>query len=219
MAVSGLPAPAAGQVDLEEGLAEATELGWAVGSDSAAITVVEFTDFSCPYCAGFHEGTRAELRREFVESGQVRWITLSYVSGLYPRSDVASRAAECAGRVGEYERFMGAAFRHRDRWVRATDEGVREVVRELADGIGLDRSDFEACMADPQVGERIAAAARLARELGVRGTPTWFVDGFPVMGNLPLGYARRFILNRLQPLPVRLEDHPDHPDVDGRESP
>lgn len=182
----------------DDPLAAAESLGWVEGADTAPVTVVEFTDPSCPYCASFHAGTRQALIDEFVTSGQVRWITLTWVSGLYPNSDALTMAAECAGRQGRYDGFMGAAYSARDRWVVEDDATAMEEARRLASTLGLDLSDFDRCRSDRAVAERAQAVMELARANGVRGTPTWFVNGFLVMGDLPLGYARQFIVTQLQ---------------------
>ena len=195
MAVS--PEPVTAQAANAERLVEAERLGWPVGEAEAPVTVVEFTDVSCPYCASFHAGTRAELAAEFVASGQVRWITLTYVSGLYPNSEALSVAAECAGREGLYETFLHAAYEDRDAWVGGRRSAVASAIERLVERTGLDPVTFAACRRDPCARRRIERVGELAREVGVRGTPTWFVDGFLVMGDLPLGYARRFITTRL----------------------
>ena len=179
--------------------AVAESLGWPEGAHDAPVTVVEFTDISCPYCASFHQGTRRELIEEFVSSGRVRWIRLSYVSGLYPNSERMSVAAECAGRQGRYGDFLEAAYGSRDSWTLGGNVAVADAIDRLAVQVDVDRESFEACLVDPTVIERIQSVGRLARDVGVRGTPTWVVDGFPVMGDLPLAYARSFILSRLSP--------------------
>ena len=182
---------------VQERLAVAKSLGWSVGDADAAITVVEFTDVSCPYCASFHGGTRTELQREFVDGGQVRWITLSYVSGLYPNSDALSVAAECAGRQGRYDDFLTAAYDDRESWLRSSNADAISAAERFAKDIGLDDEAFASCRRDAEIVERLLTVASLAREVGVRGTPTWFVEGFLVMGDLPFGYARQFIATRL----------------------
>lgn len=191
------PLPALAQSTNAERLTEAEGLGWSAGPADAPVTVVEFTDVSCPYCASFHDGTRAALRDEFVANGQVRWITLSYVSGLYPNSSTLSAAAECAGQQGHFEEFMGAAYEGRASWIRSSDAGVTAAVERFAGETGLEIGDFASCLLDASPARRLERIGTLARELGVRGTPTWFVDGFPVMGDLPLEYARQFITDQL----------------------
>lgn len=183
----------AGEADLEG----AAALGWVEGAESSLITVVEFTDVSCPYCASFHAGTRAELIREFVDSGKVQWVTLTYISGLYPNSEAVSLAAECAGRQGHYDRFMSAAYEAREEWVSAPESAAATTVARLVGETELDTEAFVACVEDPSVRQRLDDVRSLAGTVGVRGTPTWFVDGFLVMGDLPFGYARSFIERRL----------------------
>ena len=198
LAVDAIEATQVGaQAANAERLADAETLGWVVGESEAPVTVVEFTDVSCPYCASFHAGTRAELVTEFVTSGRVRWITLTYVSGLYPNSEALSLAAECAGRQGRYEGFLRMAYEDRNAWVGARASRVAAAIERLVEHTDLDAVAFESCRRDVASSERIERVRKLAHEVGVRGTPTWFVDGFLVMGDLPLGYARQFITTRL----------------------
>tara|TARA_B100000676_G_scaffold75522_1_gene75125 strand:+ start:581 stop:1231 length:651 start_codon:yes stop_codon:yes gene_type:complete len=173
------------------------DLGWSVGDAEAPLTVVEFTDISCPYCSSFYNGTRASLQAEFVEGGKVRWITLSYVSGLYPNSEALFLGLECAGRQERYDDFLRIAYLDRESWISANRDGVETVLESLADQVSLDRATFHSCRADPSIRERLKEIVALSREVGVRGTPTWFVDGFLVMGDLPHGFARHFITSRL----------------------
>jgi protein-disulfide isomerase len=186
------------------------ELGWSQGAVDAPVTVVEFSDLSCPYCADFHRDVRAPLVEEFVASGQVRWITVGYVSGLYPNSLVAAQAAECAGAQGAFEPYVAGVYERRERWVRAGRREALGVLRDLAVRLDLDVATWNACRNDTETRNRIRRVNGLATEVGVRGTPTWFVDGFPVMGALPLGYARRFIVERLSG-PLREEGPGDGP--------
>ena len=72
----------------------------------------------------------------------------------------------------------------------------REIDRFSAP-LDLNDGEFRECREDPTVMARLAAVQELAGETAVRGTPTWFVDGFLVMGDLPLDYARQFIESRL----------------------
>lgn len=191
------PSTLVAQTWASEALEVADGLGWIEGETDAPVTIVEFTDVSCPYCASFHAGTRAELVQEFVESGNVRWITLTYISELYPNSDLMSPAAECAGHQGKYQEFLAAIYAERDTWVGARDPQVIAEIERFARDLDLDEAAFDACQRDPDVHERIETVGDLATQVGVRGTPTWFVDGFLVMGDLPLGYARQFIVTRL----------------------
>jgi protein-disulfide isomerase len=176
----------------------APDLGWVQGQSEAPVTVVEFSDPSCPYCADFHGQVRSALHDEFVDTGRVRWITLSYVSGLYRNSLLAVQAAECAGEQGDYESYMDAVYDGRDGWLKADRTAALDALREMAAHLELDVAAWDRCRNERRIRERVRQVNALAEEVGVRGTPTWFVDGFPVMGALPLGYARSFIADRLE---------------------
>ena len=192
------PGLASAQNTAVEKLEISEDLGWSVGDPEAPLTVVEFTDISCPYCSSFYNGTRASLHAEFVEGGKVRWVTLSYVSGLYPNSEALFLGLECAGHQDRYDDFLRIAYLDRETWIRANRAGVETIVENLADQVSLDRAAFSSCRADSSVRERLKNIVALSREVGVRGTPTWFVDGFLVMGDLPHGFARHFITSRLE---------------------
>jgi protein-disulfide isomerase len=193
VALLSLAGAAAAQDSLAVG-----DLGILHGDPRAPVQVVEFSDFSCPYCATFHQEARDSLFATFVAEGQVRWISLPYVSGLYPHSRSAAAAAWCAGVEGRYEALSDLLYRHRDRWVGGGRADAVEAIRALGREAGLDREALRRCMDAPDTRDRIRRVRRLAREVGVRGTPTYFIDGFPAMGALPFAYVRRLVDRRLE---------------------
>jgi protein-disulfide isomerase len=174
------------------------DLGVLHGNPAAPVQVVEFSDFSCPYCATFHQAARDSLFATFVAEGQVRWISLPYVSGLYPHSRPAAAAAWCAGLEGRFEALSDLLYRHRGRWVGGARGEALEAILALGREAGLDPEALRRCVDAPDTRDRIRRVRRLAREVGVRGTPTYFIDGFPAMGALPFAYVRRLVDRRLE---------------------
>ena len=175
--------------------------GW--GEASAPIQVVEFTDPSCPYCADFHSGARDSLFADFVEPGHARWTTLPYVSGLYGNSATAAAALVCAYQAGGPESFhhlLTALYRTREGWVGASRPAAREHILASAGAAGLDvkTGHLAACLDTPATVEAVSAIRAMALENGVRGTPTYFVDGFPLMGALPYPFVKRIFDQRLE---------------------
>lgn len=172
------------------------DLGVRHGDPDAPVQVVEFSDFSCPYCATFHLSTRDSLFATYVGRGEVRWISLPYVSGLYANSTLATSAAVCAARWGRYDGLARALYRDRGEWVSAPASAARTFILELGEGVGLAPGELARCMESDATLDRIRRTGRMAQELGVRGTPTYFIDGFPAMGALPFPYVRRLIDGR-----------------------
>lgn len=157
------------------------------GSKDAPVRVVEFSDYGCGYCRTFHMDTWPVLEKEFVGVGKVEWKFLPYVSGMFKNSPTATLAAEC---VLEQSQPLFDEMNHRlwDRqreWKSAADP--EPVVRTLAQESGADMTQWEACMADGSRAWRVDGATALARQLGVRATPTFFVVGYPpLQGALPV---------------------------------
>jgi protein-disulfide isomerase len=173
------------------------DLGVRYGDPDAPVQIVEFSDFSCPYCATFHLSTRDSLFTAYVRTGKAYWISLPYVSDLYPHSELATSAAVCAAESGRYDALARALYRHRDKWVSGPPRAARSFVVELGERVGLDREGLAPCMEAHDTLDRIRRTGQLAREVGVRGTPTYFIDGFPAMGALPFDYVRRLMDRRL----------------------
>lgn len=139
-----------------------------LGQANAPVTVVEFSDYQCPFCRRFHEQTWQRLRSEFVDGGVVRYIFHDFPLKAHPQSRVAARAARCAGKQGRYWEMRDQLFAAQERLSLAPWS-------ELAREVGLKVATFERCLADPQLTEAIDGALAEAREVGVAKTPTFLV--------------------------------------------
>jgi protein-disulfide isomerase len=172
--------------------------GYDRGDPRARVAVVEFSDFGCPYCAHFAEETYPQLAREFVATGAVRWRYVPFVMGMFPNGTEAARAAECAADQGPraFDRMHQRLFEEQDAWKRAADP--ERVFGAIAASAGLDAARFAACYASDVPDRRIRASNALADQLGVRATPTFFVNGARVEGALPLEQFRAILLEALQ---------------------
>lgn len=183
------PAPAAG-ADAAPGqdTIDLSELGYERGSPDAAITVIEFSDFGCPYCARFALDTYPALHREFVETGRVRWQYVPFVMGMFTNGAEAARAAECAGEQDEFWAMHHHLFERQSQW-KATDD-PEATFTGFAASLGLDAGRFGSCYTEDRRGDRTQAANLAADRLGIRGTPTFLVNGYFVQGAPPLEQFR-----------------------------
>lgn len=182
----------AGLIQEREKAIRAVEgLGYDRGSPEAPVTVVEFSDFGCPYCREFAAETYPDLHEEFVETGRVRWRYVPFVLGIFPNGAEAAVAGECAGRQDRFFDLHGPLFETQREWKQAPEPG--RVFRRLADSVGLDVERFERCYREREPAARVESATRTAFEMGVRSTPTFFVEGFPIRGAVPTGPFREFL--------------------------
>ena len=161
-------------------------LGYNRGSGESPVRVVEMSDYGCGFCRQFHMETFPTVLVEFIESGKVEWKFLPFITGMFGNSLVATEAAECslAQSPEVFERLNERLWTNQSDWKRSGEPET--VVRTMAEEAGADLDDFDACLADDRRMERISAATSLAQEMGVRGTPTFFILGYPpIQGALP----------------------------------
>lgn len=172
------------------------ELGFNRGSSEAPIRVIEMSDYGCGYCRQFHLETFPSLREEFIESGIVEWKFVPYVTGMFDNSHAVLRAAECTLEQSPqlFERINERLWHEQSAWKESDD--AASLVRSWVDDAGADLGEFDDCQASGRRADRITAASALAREMGVRGTPTFLVMGYgPLQGALPLDTFRRVLLS------------------------
>ena len=159
----------------------------AIGPQDAAITIVEFSDFNCPYCQKFHNETFNALLDAY--EGQIRFVYRDFPI-TSQESFRAAQAAECAGDQGAYWDYHDALF--------SGSAGLGLAAYEqYAKDLNLDVDSLLACIEDGDFASEVEADARYAAELGVTGTPTFFINGVPLVGAQPLSRFTQVIENEL----------------------
>lgn len=139
-----------------------------MGPKDAKVTIVEFADYQCPFCARMVP-TLAEIVKEY--AGKVRWVYRDFpLREIHPEALPAAVAANCAGAQGKYFDMHHELFENLQRL-------GPSLYRELAGKIGLEMSQFETCLKDPKMENEVLKDAQEGQDLGVNGTPAYFVNG------------------------------------------
>ncbi len=159
----------------------------ALGPQDAPITVVEFSDYNCPYCQKFHQETFQALLDAY--PGQIRFVYRDFPI-TSQESFRAAQASECAGDQGAFWEFHDALFE------RSAGLGMA-AYQQYAEQLGLDVDQLTTCIEEGQFAAEVEADARYAAELGVTGTPTFFINGLPLVGAQPLSRFTQVIDNEL----------------------
>lgn len=160
-----------------------TGRGHNAGSPDAPIRVVEFSDFACPHCREFHLRSYPTVHQEFVETGTVLWKYVPYVLGVFPNSVEAARAGECAIEQEAFPPLRDRLFQEQTSWVEADEP--RELFVGYARDEGLDVERFTSCLEEGRRDDEVQQNIELGRQVGIRGTPTFMVDGNVIQGNRP----------------------------------
>ena len=156
--------------------------GYALGSDSAPVEVVEYVDYECPICAIFATVQFPTIKEQLIATGKVRWRIRDYPLRIpaHPNARYAALAAECAGEQGKFWPMADSLFNHHN-WAQ-TGQDVSGLFRGFAQGAGVDPAKYDACMQGQRYAGRIAASYQEGEQRGVNGTPTFFVNGRPYPG-------------------------------------
>ena len=142
--------------------------GPSLGSADAPVTVVEFTDYQCPYCRRFHQTTFPQLRKTYVDSGKVRWIVRNLPLGFHPDARPAALAAHCAGDQGKFWQMRDTLFSN------SANLG-REALEAYAAELGLDGQVFANCLDQQRHKGQIDTDASEANRVRITGTPTFVI--------------------------------------------
>jgi len=177
----------AGQGKSEEDLTAslAYDAGWvrldlsgspALGPSDAPVTIVEFTDFQCPFCSK-SQATIIALREKYGD--KIRVVYKSYPLSKHQLAKPAAIAAMAADRQGKFWEYKHTVFeRQRD----LRQDGIFE---QFAQELGLNVAKWKKDMEDPAIEAQIRADSLLARKAGVTGTPCFFVNGYKLKGAKP----------------------------------
>ncbi|MEN8145614.1 MAG: thioredoxin domain-containing protein, partial [Gemmatimonadota bacterium] len=158
-----------------------------LGLADAPVTIVEYTDYGCPWCAKYAEETYPRLLAE--HGGKIRYSVRNFPVGqLHPQAPKAAEAAECAADQERFWEYHDVLFENR------TTLDVPSL-KEYAAQLGLDRPRFEACLDSGEKADLVQADFQEGIANGVRGTPTFFVNGRSLVGAQPLEVFER-IINR-----------------------
>jgi len=161
-----------------------------MGRSDAPIVMIEFTDYQCPFCQRFHMSAFEELKKNYVDTGKVRYVSRDLPLPMHPHAMSAANAARCAG---EQNKDQFWEMRHR-LIVNANQLGA-EKYNALADELKLDRTEFQACLAKDKYKAQIEKDMTDAGLAGIGGTPSFVigrvvgdgVEGVKVVGAQPFG--------------------------------
>jgi protein-disulfide isomerase len=149
----------------------------AQGRADAPVTVVEFTDYQCPYCRRFQAETWPRLKRSYVDSGKVRFIIRDLPLEFHSAARPAAEAAHCAGEQGQFWPMHEALL--------ASDTKLTDAaMMRRAQALGLDLRRFRDCVRENKYEPAIARNAAQAASLGVHGTPSFIIGRAAVDGEL-----------------------------------
>ena len=158
------------------------------GDPDAPITIIEFTDYQCPYCGAYAKETYPVVVEDYIDTGRVRYVFLDFpLKNIHPDAVTAAQAAHCARDQGgdeAYFKMHDIIFAEQVEWAVGVDN-VPDLLSGYADEIGLDGDALLACLEADTHGQTVEDGFNLAVSSGLGGTPTFIINGYMLAGAYP----------------------------------
>lgn len=155
-----------------------------IGDPDAPITIIEFSDFECPFCARFHVQTLPALLDEYIDQGKVKLVFRDFpIQGIHPNAVPAAVAANCANDQGNFRGMHDIIFENQNEWSNQETADALMTFSQYAAEIQIDQETFDSCLTSGKHIQEIQKDLQDGREYGVSGTPGFFV------GNDQIGFV------------------------------
>jgi len=156
-----------------------------LGPENAPITIIEFSDYECPYCRRWHQEVLPQLLEEYPD--QVRLVYRDFpLTSIHSNAVPAAAAANCAAEQDAYWEFSELLFN--------SDKGLSsDAYQQYAEEIGLDTDSFNECLESNRYEDEVLADFEFASQFGVSSTPTFFINGIALVGAQPFEVFKQVI--------------------------
>jgi protein-disulfide isomerase len=148
-----------------------------LGSPDAPVTIEEFSDFQCPYCRQHALEILPQIKEAYIETGLVRYVVKDFPLPSHPNATAAAEAARCAGGQGAYWAMHGLLFDLQKQWSSLGSEQVIDTFMGYAQDLALDRVAFRQCLDSGEFGALVRLDVWEGGQAGVRGTPSFRING------------------------------------------
>jgi protein-disulfide isomerase len=166
----------------------------AIGDAKAKVTIIEFGDYQCPSCRMFWRDVEPRLKKFYVDTGKVRIVFRDFpIVQIHPESIMAAMAADCAIDRGKYWQYHDKVFLEQDK---QGEDLVRFKVNDLkkwGKDIGLDVATFNECVDSNRYEDEVTKDKADGDDVGIQGTPTFFVNGHVIGGAHPYPVFKKLI--------------------------
>jgi protein-disulfide isomerase len=175
------PAPGAGQ---EPGV---------LGSATAPVTIVEYSDYQCPYCRRHALQTMPQIQETYVDTGQVRYVFKDFPLESHPNAAKAAEAARCAGAQGAFWPMHDRLFASQNEWAGLDQQQVLDTFVSYAQSLELDTAMFHDCLASDEFAAQIAQDMSDGQQAAIQGTPSFLINGQLLAGAYPFESFQQMI--------------------------
>ena len=157
-----------------------------LGNADAPVTLIEFSDFQCPFCRKLWKETLPEIKKNYIDTGKAKLVYRDFpLSAIHPAAQAAAEAGECADDQGRFWEMHDKIYAEQDKKGQGTVQFEIADLKKWAAQIGLNISDFNNCLDSNKYKEEVEKDMADGQASGVTGTPGTFVNGKLIKGAVP----------------------------------
>lgn len=149
-----------------------------LGDANAKVTIIEFSDFECPFCGKFFTDTLGSIKSEYIDTGKAKLIYKDFPLSFHQNAQSSAEAAECASEQGKFYEMHDKIFQNQQALAVAD-------LKQYAVELGLDSAEFNDCLDTEKYKTEVLGDQNEGAKLGVSGTPSFYINGKEVVGAQP----------------------------------
>ena len=157
-----------------------------LGKENAPVTIVEFSDFQCPFCERFYTQTLSQIENEYIKTGKVKLVYRDFPLGFHQYAQKAAEAAECADEQGKFWEFHNKIFENQQQL--SSDN-----LKQWASKLGLDTNKFNGCLDSGKMTSEVQKDLKDGSAAGISGTPGFVINGKLISGAQPFSVFKQVI--------------------------
>ena len=146
------------------------------GNPNAQVTMVEFSDFQCPFCGRFASDALPQIQKDYVDTGKIKFVYKQFpMDNLHPNAKAAAVASECANEQGKFWQYHDKLFSTQTAWENQPATDVTNTFKKYATDMGLNAASFNSCFDTKKTASAVDKDSQQASQYGVSGTPTFYI--------------------------------------------
>ena len=168
-----------------------TEHDFIIGNNNAPITIIEYASMSCSHCADFHNNTLPDLKKEYIDTGKVKYVFRDFPYN-YPAL-LGSMVMRCIPPEVRYD-YMNALYKLQNKWVVRENAVTRQELYKIMQGGGMSKESFDVCLNSVELENQILSEVIAAQsEFNIRSTPSFLINGNLLEGDKSIKVFRQIL--------------------------
>ena len=175
----------------ESSVLNLTEDDFIIGNNNAPITIIEYASMSCSHCANFHNNTLPDLKKEYIDTGKVKYVFRDFPYN-YPAL-LGSMVMRCIPSVVRYD-YMIALYKLQNMWVVRENAITRQELYKIMQTGGMTKENFDTCLSNVDLENKILQEVIAAQsEFNIRSTPSFLINGDLLEGDKSIKVFRQIL--------------------------